>query len=93
MPACSPFRDTPAGSATSPWTTWTRTLKKIVEAGGKLLRPAADVPGMLRFAVMADPQGAAITVFTPNPAMPSPERPQSPTPGTVGWHELSTSDP
>ena len=67
-------------------------IEKIVEAGGKLLRPAADVPGMLRFAVMADPQGAAITVFTPNPAMPSPERPQSPTPGTVGWHELSTSD-
>ena len=25
---------------------------------------------MLRFAVMSDPQGAAIVVFTPNPAMP-----------------------
>jgi predicted enzyme related to lactoylglutathione lyase len=35
-------------------------IEKIVEAGGKLLRPAADVPGMLRFAVVSDPQDAAI---------------------------------
>jgi predicted enzyme related to lactoylglutathione lyase len=67
-------------------------IGKIVEAGGKLLRPATDVPGMLRFAVMADPQGAAIVVFTPNPAMPSPQRPAPPAPGTIGWHELYTSD-
>ena len=55
-------------------------IEKIVEAGGKLLRPATDVPGMLRFAVMSDPQGAAIVVFTPNPAMPSPVRPYRPPP-------------
>ena len=67
-------------------------VEKIVEAGGKLLRPAADVPGMLRFAVMSDPQGAAIVVFTPDPAMPSPQRPAPPTPGTIGWHELYTSE-
>jgi uncharacterized protein len=67
-------------------------IEKIVEAGGKLLRPATDVPGMLRFAVMADPQGAAIVVFTPNPGMPSPERPAAPSPGTIGWHELYTTD-
>ena len=67
-------------------------IEKIVEAGGKLLRPATDVPGMLRFAVMSDPQDAAIIVFTPNPAMPAPERPAPPAPGTIGWHELYTSD-
>ena len=67
-------------------------IEKIVEAGGKLLRPAVDVPGMLRFAVMSDPQGAAIVVFTPNPAMPSPVRPAPPTAGTIGWHELYTTD-
>ena len=50
-------------------------IEKIVEAGGKLWKPATDVPGILRFAVMSDPQGAAIAVFTPNPNMPSPERP------------------
>ena len=67
-------------------------IEKIVEAGGKLWKPATDVPGMLRFAVMSDPQGAAIVVFTPNPAMPSPQRPAPPTPGTIGWHELYTDD-
>src|SRR5271156_6923315 len=35
-------------------------IEKIVEAGGILWKPATDVPGMLRFAVMSDPQGAAI---------------------------------
>ncbi len=67
-------------------------IEKIVEAGGKLWRPATDIPGMLRFAVVSDPQGAAFVVFTPHPDMPTPERPPSPTPGTVGWHELYTTD-
>ena len=67
-------------------------IEKIVEAGGKLWKPATDVPGMLRFAVMSDPQGAAIVVFTPHPAMPSPERPAPPATGTIGWHELCTTD-
>jgi len=67
-------------------------IEKIVAAGGKLWKPATDVPGMLRFAVMSDPQGAAIVVFTPNPAMPTPKRPEPPTPGMIGWHELYTTD-
>lgn len=67
-------------------------VENIVAAGGKLLKPATDVPGVLRFAVMSDPQDAAIVVFTPNPSMPSPERPAPPTPGTIGWHELYTTD-
>ena len=53
---------------------------------------ATDIPAMLRFAVMSDPQGAAIVVFTPDPAMPSPQQPVPPTPGTIGWHELNTTD-
>ncbi len=61
-------------------------IEKIVDAGGKLWKPATDVPGMLRFAVMSDPQGAAIVVFTPNPAMPSPVRPST----TNAWnHRLA----
>jgi len=67
-------------------------IEKVVEAGGKLCRPATDVPGMLRFAVMSDPQGAAIVLFTANPAMPSPQRPVPPASGTIGWHELYTTD-
>lgn len=67
-------------------------IEKIVEAGGKLWKPATDVPGMLRFAVMSDPQGAAFVVYTPKMAMPPTERPAPPTPGTIGWHELYTTD-
>lgn len=67
-------------------------VEKIVEAGGKVFKPATDVPNMLRFAVVSDPQGAAIGIFTPHPAMPSPQRPAPPTPGTIGWHELYTTD-
>ena len=52
-------------------------VEKIVEAGGKLWKPATDIPEMLRFAVLSDPQGAAIAIFTPHPAMPAPERPAS----------------
>lgn len=67
-------------------------IEKVVEAGGKLWKPATDIPGMLRFAVISDPQGAAIILFTPNPAMPSPPRPEPPAAGTIGWCELSTTD-
>ena len=67
-------------------------IEKIVEAGGKLWKPATDIPKMLRFAVMSDPQGAAIVIFTADPAMPSPKRPEAPATGTIGWHELYTTD-
>ena len=62
---------------------------KVVEAGGAILKPATDVPGMLRFVVVADPQGAPFVLFTSDPAMPTPtNRPIPPAIGTVGWHEL-----
>jgi predicted enzyme related to lactoylglutathione lyase len=76
----------------SQYTTFNLGDEKIIEAGGKLWKPATDVPGMLRFAVMSDAQGAAIVVFTPHPSMPSPTCPEPPTPGTIGWHELYTTD-
>ncbi|WP_263350812.1 VOC family protein [Acidicapsa acidisoli] len=66
---------------------------KVVEAGGKILKPATDVPGMLRFIVVADLQGTPFVIFTSNPNMPTPtDRPLPPTPGTVGWHELYAGD-
>lgn len=49
-----------------------------------------DIPGVGRFSVVADPQGAEIALFTPNgPLMPPP--PEG-TPGHVVWHELLTTD-
>lgn len=67
-------------------------VEKMTAAGGKVWKPATDIPGMLRFAVMSDPQGAAIAVYTPNAAMPMPQRPLPPAAGTIGWHELHTTD-
>jgi predicted enzyme related to lactoylglutathione lyase len=66
---------------------------KIVAAGGKLCKEPTDVPGMLRFAVVADPQGAAFVVFHSFPGMTPPANPPKPPDnGTSGWHELYTSD-
>jgi uncharacterized protein len=56
--------------------------------GGKVLKAPADIPNVGRFAVLADPQGAAFAVFTPNPV------PADAAPATdFSWHELATSDP
>lgn len=55
--------------------------------GGKVLKAPDDIPNVGRFAVLADPQGAAFAVFTPNP------RPAGATPPRdFSWHELATSD-
>lgn len=66
-------------------------LEKLTAAGGAIHRPAFDVPGVIRIAVVADPQGAVFMLGQPlSPparAMPAPG-----TPGTIGWHELLAAD-
>ena len=64
---------------------------RILELGGKVLRPADDIPEIGRFAVVADPQGAAFMLFKPLRADPPP-RPAPEAPGTTGWHELRAMD-
>jgi hypothetical protein len=39
------------------------TAKKAAELGGKVVHGPADIPGIGRFAVIIDPQGAAINVI------------------------------
>lgn len=59
----------------------------LQQAGGSVLRPPEDIPGVGRFAVVADPHGAAFCLFKGNdPSPPTP--PAAGTLGTVGWHEL-----
>lgn len=55
--------------------------------GGKVLKTPADIPNVGRFAVLADPQGAAFAIFTPG-AAPAEGAPSS----EFTWHELATSD-
>lgn len=60
---------------------------RVLAAGGKIHRPASDIPEVGRFAVVADPQGAAFVLFKPLRDDPPP-RPAQNAPGTTGWHEL-----
>lgn len=59
-------------------------------AGGSVLHAAEDIPGVGRFAVVADPQGAALCLFKDAmpPGAPPPPQPPQGAAGTVGWHEL-----
>ena len=38
---------------------------RVEELGGKICTPAADIPGVGRFAVVQDPQGATFSLFRP----------------------------
>lgn len=63
----------------------------IEAAGGSIHRAPDDIPDVGRFAVVADPGGAAFALLTPLPRgdAPPPADPQAP--GLVSWHELYSS--
>ena len=64
---------------------------RIKEAGGGVHHAPEDIPGIGRFAVVADPQGAAFVLFK-GASDQSPQAPAPGTPGHVGWHELHARD-
>ncbi len=64
------------------------TSAQVEELGGTV-HHTEDVPTIGRFAVIADPQGAVISVFKPTTAM---EAHDAAKPGEVAWHELYTTD-
>jgi uncharacterized protein len=68
-----------------------KALPNLTAAGGKVLKAPADIPGVGRFAVVADPDG---TVFMPfrDAGGSAPLPPPPGTPGLVGWRELHASD-
>jgi uncharacterized protein len=64
---------------------------RVEQAGGSIHRVPEDIPGVGRFAVVSDPQGAAFVLF--KGLSDQPPQPDAPgTPGQVGWNELTTSD-
>lgn len=67
------------------------TAARIASAGGRVHRAPADIPGIGRFAIVADPQGAMFALFQGGPDMPRPEE-RPCTPGHPGWHELLAAD-
>jgi uncharacterized protein len=60
------------------------------QAGGAVHRAPADIPGVGRFAVIADPQGAVLTLFKGSVEQGPSAAPGSP--GHVGWRELLATD-
>ena len=65
--------------------------KKIVEAGGTQHMPPTDIPGVGRFAMLADPQGALFYLM--KGAMEGPSTSFAPMKvGHCNWNELATSD-
>jgi len=65
------------------------TVKKAQELGGNVNVPPTDIPGVGRFAILADPQGAVFAVYKSNQDAPAPGEPKI---GEFSWHELGTTD-
>lgn len=65
--------------------------ERVTKAGGRVHRPPADIPGIGRFAVVADPGGAAFILFKPNTDQSPANAPMN-TPGHIGWRELHARD-
>jgi predicted enzyme related to lactoylglutathione lyase len=68
-----------------------RSVTRAQDLGAEVLFGPHDIPKVGRFAVIADPQGAAIAIFTGvegSPAAP----PFAPKPLEFSWHELATTD-
>jgi uncharacterized protein len=65
------------------------TLEKVKQLGGKIY-VTEDVPKVGRLAVIADPQGAVIAVFTPSGEPMQPHDVAKT--GEFSWHELYTTD-
>jgi uncharacterized protein len=64
---------------------------RLTQLGGAVYLPPTDVPGVSRFAIVADPQGATLALIKwLNAEAQAPGAPQ--TPGHIGWHDLFAAD-
>src|SRR3954449_8899947 len=66
-------------------------LKAVTADGGTIVKPAQDIPGVGRFAVVLDPQKVKYLLFEPAKQEAPPRLDQTAV-GNVGWHELLTDD-
>jgi predicted enzyme related to lactoylglutathione lyase len=64
---------------------------RVKQAGGTVHRGPMEVPGVIRFAVVADPQGAVFIIAKGLEAQPMPQLAAG-TSGTFGWRELFATD-
>lgn len=66
-------------------------VKRVEKAGGKVYKPADDIPEVGRFAVVADPQGSMFNLFKPMGGDSGGSAGNN-APGAIGWRELRASD-
>jgi uncharacterized protein len=67
------------------------TAQRVTALGGAVHQPPEDIPGVGRFAMVADPQGAVFGLYKDNgQTEPTPAAPGAS--GTIGWHELHAVD-
>ncbi len=66
--------------------------EELVAAGGKVIRPVVEIPGVIRFVIVADPWGAVFVMY--RGLVEGQEMPPPPpgTPGFVDWRELHAGD-
>lgn len=67
------------------------TAATAVSHGATVMAPPDDIPGVGRYAVLTDPQGAAFAIYSS--AVGDPEPAAAPGTGEFSWHELYTTDP
>jgi len=66
------------------------SVRQAVGLGANVQVPAQDIPNVGRFAILIDPQGAAIALFRSSGRPPGHEGPAEL--GEFSWHELATSN-
>lgn len=67
------------------------TVEDAKARGAQVMHGPMDLPTVGRVAIISDPQGAAVAVFTPESDTPGQGGP--PVSGDFSWHELATTDP
>ncbi|APR84214.1 putative hydroxylase [Minicystis rosea] len=66
-----------------------KTAARVRELGGQVFAGPEDMPGVGRFAVIADPQGAVLSIFKPQSEMEPHDTEKH---GEICWNELLTTD-
>ena len=90
-------REMAAAGAPATWLTYIGVddvdafTKRVQAAGGAVKRAPEDIPGIGRFAVVTDPQGAPFMLMTPTSPGQRPTAPPD-TAGHVAWRELHAGD-
>jgi predicted enzyme related to lactoylglutathione lyase len=64
---------------------------QVESSGGRILMGPGDIPGVGRFAMVADPGGAPFYLLAPLPRGDEPPAADPQAPGLVSWHELYSS--